>query len=523
MSQVPNATGDAEPSSGLRELSARRPGVAWRLFLTCWLVYAMHFATNTVREIYPALALGDHFSFRLDEYANMHPDLFEKEGYGWHSGNNPGVSMVAAIPYAVARPLIDLVVEHVRELRSRSGDAEPPAYDSKWPLARGFYAKAYERGLDVKLFLGAWVMHAFCMAPSSALGVVAIFWVLRRQLGRERLALGLALLYAFGTPVFFRTGFLNHNLMLGHIAFFGFLALWSFGRWSEHSDRARYLFAGVTGGTAVLFDYSGVVVLFALFLYGIAKSVAAGGWPLAVRQGWWYFLGTLPPGLLLMLYQWRSFGHPLYPGQHWMPPVEWIDQGYQGYGPPQLELLLALAFDPRFGIFVVCPLLLLALPTAFDGLRGRDRLLLPRLEMAFVLLVFVAVWVFFSGSNYTRLQFNTGMRYLACTLPFIFLGAASTLAHWRRAPLLLLSVFSVAWAWSLAMYRDVESGFGMLNPIGHVLIGGFRLPVLDTFGNLGGIFGTFVEGGVSPLPLMLLAAAILTVIWLPRQREARDR
>ena len=26
-------------------------GVAWRLFLTCWLVYALHVATNTVREI----------------------------------------------------------------------------------------------------------------------------------------------------------------------------------------------------------------------------------------------------------------------------------------------------------------------------------------------------------------------------------------------------------------------------------------------------------------------------------------
>ena len=25
-----------------------------------------------------ALALGDHFSFRVDEYANMHPDLYEK-------------------------------------------------------------------------------------------------------------------------------------------------------------------------------------------------------------------------------------------------------------------------------------------------------------------------------------------------------------------------------------------------------------------------------------------------------------
>ena len=85
--------------------------------MTCWIVYGLHFATNVVREIYPALAIGDHFSFRVDDYAHMHPDLFEKPGYGWHIGNNPGASMVAAIPYALARPVIDRVVRRVQQAR----------------------------------------------------------------------------------------------------------------------------------------------------------------------------------------------------------------------------------------------------------------------------------------------------------------------------------------------------------------------------------------------------------------------
>src|SRR4051812_23910186 len=38
-------------------------GLAVRLFLTCWLIYSLHVATNTVREIYLALAIGDHLSF----------------------------------------------------------------------------------------------------------------------------------------------------------------------------------------------------------------------------------------------------------------------------------------------------------------------------------------------------------------------------------------------------------------------------------------------------------------------------
>src|SRR5215471_2400933 len=93
-------------------------GIAVRLFVTCWAIYALHFATNTVREIYPALAIGDHFSFRVDEYANMHPDLFEKPGYGWHIGANPGASMLGAAPYFLSRPLLDRVVEKVNRARA---------------------------------------------------------------------------------------------------------------------------------------------------------------------------------------------------------------------------------------------------------------------------------------------------------------------------------------------------------------------------------------------------------------------
>src|SRR5688572_13186333 len=91
--------------------------VAWRIFFTAWIVYSLHFATNIPRELFPALALGDHFSFRVDEYAHMHPDLFETPGRGWHIGNNPGVSMLAAIPYAIARPVIDPIVEKVKAAR----------------------------------------------------------------------------------------------------------------------------------------------------------------------------------------------------------------------------------------------------------------------------------------------------------------------------------------------------------------------------------------------------------------------
>jgi hypothetical protein len=493
------------------------PAIAVRLFVTAWLVYIVHFAPNIVREIYPAVALGDDFSFRVDAFGGMHPDLFETPGYGWHIGNNPGVSMVAAVPYAIFRPITDRIVQAVQERRAATGADAPPAYDSPWPLAREFYAQAWERGMDVKLGLAALVMQVFCMAPSSALAVVVMFLLLRMLFRSDRIATWLALLYAFGTPVFFRTGFLNHNLMLGHIAFFGFVAMWNPQSHVPGSTRARYLFAGFTGGTAVLFDYSGIVLLLGLFGYAVVRGRQEGGNREAVRRGIWYVAGSLVPLALLLFYQWRSFGSPIYPGQHWMPEVEWSDQGYRGYGPPQLELLLALAFDYRFGLFTTAPLLLLGV--LYPLARRGDPPALPTRELVFMMLLFAGLWIFFAGSNYTRLQYNTGLRYMAPAIPFLFVPAVALLVRMRRWAVISVALLSVTMSWCLAMYRDVESGLGVARPVVSTLLGGFQLPALISLSYARDQFGSLFPSGTSPLPIFALTAVIIWVIWSGPTRD----
>jgi hypothetical protein len=443
----------------------------------------------------------------------MHPDLFEKEGYGWHIGNNPGVSMLAAIPYAMARPVIDPIVTRVQRARAASGQTEPSGYASPWPMAREFYAEAWRRGFDVKFGLGAFVMQALCMAPSTALAAMVMFWVLRFPSRSDRTALWLALLYAFGTPAFFRTGFLNHNLMLGTFAFMGFAAMWNPSGSDRWSEQTRSLLGGLAGGTALLFDYSGIVLLLGLAAYGAIKHLREESRAAAVRHTWWYALGALAPVCLLWLYQWRSFGHPFYPGQHWMPPVEWIDRGYQGYEGPQLDLLWSLAFDYRFGLFVSCPLFLLALASPFVH---RDRTKLPSLELAVMLLLSALLWVFFSGSNYTRLQFNTGIRYLSPVFPFLFVPAALVLTRLPLRAVYVIAVLAVTQAWCLAMYRDVERGLGMLEPMVRVFSQGFQLPFLTTLSRMGGQYGDYFAHGVSPLPLFAVAAALVFGIWSVR-------
>ena len=60
----------------------------------------------------------------------------------------------------------------------------------------------------------------------------------RSHANQSQLSPWLALLYAFGTPVFFRTGFINHNMILGHFTFVAFLAMWNPGKDTRWHDVA---------------------------------------------------------------------------------------------------------------------------------------------------------------------------------------------------------------------------------------------------------------------------------------------
>ena len=499
-----------------------RRTVALKLGFSCWLIYTLHFATNMVRENYLALAIGDHFSFRLHEYANLHDDIFETPGYGWHIGSNPGASLIGAIPYILSRPVIDRVVERVRRTRHENGRGAPPHYDAPTEKDRRFYEEAWRRGFDVKFGLASFVMQSFAMAVISALGVVVMYLLVISVVEQPAAALAMALLYAFGTPVFLRTGFLNHNLMLAHVGLLGFAILWNRWEWPSASPARRFFLAGVTGGTAVLLDYSGLVILAALWLYAIVKYSREHGKPGVLGLTFIYAAGALGPVAVLWFYQWRSFGHPFRPPQHWMPPVEYSDQGYQGVAWPQWSLATSLAFDYRFGLFTTCPLFLLAVVAPFVNRRWR---LLPRAELVMCLGVSAALFLFFSCVQYTRWQFNTGIRYLSPAFPFLFLAVVSVLRKLPPLSVRSISVASVAIAWCMAMVRDVsggkveltdpDTGLGVLDPIRTVFTSGLQLPAITTLSRMDA-YRHLIDPNFATLLLFVLAAVLVLVVWKPK-------
>jgi hypothetical protein len=455
---------------------------AVRLFITCWLVYALHFATNTVREIYPALSLGDHLSFNVQEYSDLHPDIFHIPGRGAFINNNPGASILGAIPYALARPIIDRIVVHVQHARAKF--SEPAReYQTIYPLAKEFHRKSRERGLDIKFGLAAGVMQVFCMAPVSALSAVLMFYILVHLIRSPRKALLLSFLYAFATPVFYRTGHLNHNLLVGHFTFFAFALLWRPWDAPSYQRRPRYLLAGLLCGWTVVLDFSGIISVFALSIYCLVRRNSLVQSAKSRFDLLHFFVGIGLSSAVLVGYQWSCFGNPFLPAQHYMPPAEFTEQGYRGFDWPQLDLLWKTAFGMRYGLFTSAPLLILSL--YIPGWLRNSARIVSGLETRFIALLCLSFFVFCSANKYGRMQFNCGVRHIVPVTPFLFLIIAGVLIKMPTFWAIALGTVGTYWLWCLAMYRDVEQRFGVFESLIHITSEGFELPWLTTLNRMG--------------------------------------
>lgn len=494
----------------------------WRLFVSFWLVLTLHFATNIVREHYPAMSLADHGTPRVDEYLGLHPDLFEGPDGRGYINNNPGVSFLAALPLVAFRPALDWAKAYGQRQRERGGTEVSAIYDDHRPNRLLFYRQVRERGLDFKFGLVAFLCTAFLMSPLTALAGVVMFDTLReRGIGLSRASL-FSVLFVFGTPLFFRNAFLNHNHVLGLFVFFAFVLLW---RKDPLPGPKRFALAGLLGGYGVLLDYSGVVPLLFLTVFALLEALRQssddpGG--VKRRQGLErlgaFCLGAAVPILVLLLYQWWAFGSPMRLAQTIMPPTQYSMAGESGFTLPQLDLAVQNLIDPTFGIFAFGPLLLLAIPGVFVALR---RGWFSGAEI--VLIVgFLAVFLAFCSANqYARMQFNTGFRYLAPAVPLLFLLAAPLLERLPRLLLHAIVVLAIAHAWALAMVRE-SVPVSLLR----VFVGGFELPWLTVIGKMATQYVPFLSTErPSPLPLFLLAAALLFALWKssPEREEGRSR
>jgi hypothetical protein len=475
-----------------------------RLFITCWMVFVLHFATDFGREHYLVLSIVEDFSFRLDKYKGLHSDIFDTPGHGAHHAGNPGASMVAAIPYFIFRPIVNTIVAHFR-----GHNTEQAVYNNPIPARAEFYKQVRARGLDIKFGLVGLITMVFCMAPLSALSAVVLFNALGR-LGLSTIrSLQMALVYAVGTPIFFRTGYLNHNLMVGVFGFIAFVLLWQLDTTRVQKVSRRFAWAGFLAGLSLLCDYSGLLILILLGAYAVLKIRDVAPSERKRMNLLWYACGAAGPVALLWFYQWRSFGNPFYPPQHYMPAINpYVEVGYQGIRWDK-ELLWMLLFDARVGLFIASPILLLGfLAPVLNYFRKN---LIPLRETILILILFAAFLIFFSFVQFTRLQWITGIRYLIPVIPFVFLLTVSVLVRLPRFLAYGLMLIAVVESWCMAMVRSHE-GISVLDSVKKVFLGGFQLPWMDTLSKMSFQYAPFLSN-TSPLPFFALWAVLLYGVW----------
>jgi hypothetical protein len=485
--------------------------VRLRLFITCWIIYVAHFATDFAREHYLVVSIVEDHSYLLDKYYGMHPDIFinppNSSVKGAHHGANPGISMLAAIPYFVLKPAVDAVVN--RELAARkTRPAAPVRYDDNRPKRVAFYNKVRTAGLDIRFGLVSAITNVFVMAPISAASVVLMYMLLGTMGLRQRMALWLSLLYGLGTPVLFRTAYLNQNLGLGMCAFVAFSLIWNPGGFVGWRTSRRLFTAGLLGGFAFLCDYSGALLMGLLGFYAWWRSADDRGLVGGFKDSLWYLAGAIPMILLLFHYQYASFGNAILPPQNWMAPVEWIDVGYKGVGGFSPELFRMLLVDGRFGLFIAMPLALLALAAPWLASRGRSPL--PAREAWVCLILSAVLIVFFSTVQYTRLQWVTGIRYIAPAIPFLFLAAVPALLRLPRLLSYGVIIVSVVISWSIAMVRSQGT---VMENVERVFVEGFQLPWLTVMTKLSAQYLPWFRGTVSVLPIFALCGVVLFIVW----------
>jgi len=389
--------------------SRRSRAWTWRVFLTCWLVYTAFWTPYIVREHFPAIALAERGSLSVERYLGWTEDIFRGPGGGAYINNNPGASLTGAIPLLLLRPVLAKVDEWNQKLPRPSRKSTHDDEELFW--------RTVAEGRAFYFLLVAFVTVAMVMAPATA-GTAAYLCSRLTEAGVPvASAAGAAILYGLGTPVLFRTGHLNHNLLVGDAGIVALLLLWD----PNDSPLAplRAAVAGLLAGYAVLCDYSGVVVVAVTALYVWLRSAEQPGarrWGVMVACA-----GGVVAGLaILAIYQVWAFGSPYLPSQHYMPPTDPTSRGYRGFDWPSPALMWANFFDPRFGLFAYCPALVLAFAAPFTT---RVRYRVPRRETR-ILLTYFVLFVLFCGANqYSWLQPRTGFRYLVPVVPALALLA----------------------------------------------------------------------------------------------------
>ena len=389
------------------------------------------------------LAIVDQGTLCIDDYYYNTGDyaLFEEHHY---TDKAPGPSFLAVPVYAVVRPVLQSMP--VQGLLERI--AKRPA----------FVATLREdgTGLVKEKIYNALVLYVVTVVvvsiPAATLGVL-IYCFLGHLGASEAWKVSIVLIYGLATSALPYSGaFFSHQLA----AFLMFGAFFLGFQMRRRALSPRWtLAAGLMLGYSLISEYPTILIAGAVFLY-IVLTLPWRRWLVAL------LLAGVPPGLLLMAYNWAIFHTPLPVGYRYSELyTELHSTGFLSLTYPRPDALWGITFGSFRGLFYVSPVLLLAVAGLWAWWRT-DRL---RAEWAVCLWATISFFLFNGSSIMWQGGFSIGPRYLVPMLPFLVMGLGAFAVRWGelfwvRGLTALLAVWSGVAIWA-------ETLGGQNFPIGH--------------------------------------------------------
>lgn len=459
-------------SLGDADARKKRPPNTARFLALVVIAVAAYFVPrgiswNADTHIFLTASIVDRGSLTIDPLARFTGDVAFAHGH-YYADKAPGLSFAAVPLYALL----------------------------KWTVLGGhpytsLFAVPVAQRTD--FFVRYLLTIALAAVPTGVLVALLYSFLARFELS-SRARAAVALTYGLGTIARPFAGELFSHQLSALLVFSAFILLYR-ARHGEVGERAVAL-AGLLLGYAIITEYPVALIGLALGLY--AWTIPERGRRLAV----WVAVGAGPCLLLGAIYNTLTFGGPLSVGYgHLAGPQTFRvgqAQGIFGVTYPHLDALWQTTFGPYRGVFLLCPVLLLAIP----GFARLWRLRAWRAEVVTWLAIALAYALFTVSYFEWDGGFSMGPRQFLPALPFIMPAVAATLLPggrplWRRlfAPLAALSVVIVELATATSPLFDPKYG----SPLTQWVLPHLRDGALDN--NWGQLF--HLPGLLQLLPLLL--------------------
>jgi hypothetical protein len=323
-------------------------------------------------------ALIEDHSLAIDRLARNTGDNAARLDHVF-SDKAPGVSLAGAIPYAIVNAI--------------AGSPRPGPRYLAW---------------------SSWLSTVFAVSCPSALGVVALAYLLAALGLRAGPRLGLAAAWGLATLAFpYATLYYGHQL-IASLLIASFALLVRIRRGVDLPSRARLIAVGALGGWAIVVEYPAAMAAIVIGAYAVVT--------VRPRHLVWILVGGLGPALVLAWYHTAAFGGPLH------LPYDFSTQGnrrqgfFMGIGAPAPGALLSILITPFRGLFYSAPWLLLAAPGG---------VLLWRRGGRAETIVCAAIAVLFVWMNASLVDWDGGWamgpRYIIPCIPFLVVLVAGCL------------------------------------------------------------------------------------------------